>query len=109
MSSVYVTSATPKNDFILTAEMFTERRIEYDVPDILYSFNAGHFGRVTVLDRMTGYGYRDTESALRTFNGYSDARYGEFYLTSGEFDIRDGLPMRFSLISQMLKETANNR
>jgi hypothetical protein len=38
-------------------------------------------GSLTVLDRMTGFGYRDTETAFREPNG-------PFWLASGDQDIR---------------------
>ena len=39
-------------------------------------------GRITVLDRMTGFGYRDIET------GYKD-KDRLFWLASGNFDIRE--------------------
>jgi hypothetical protein len=40
---------------------------------------------VTVMDRMTGFGYRDVETGLRCLGT------GRFWLASGRFDIRDHL------------------
>lgn len=41
-----------------------------------------NLGTLTVLDRMTGFGYRDTET------GYRDAD-GKFWLASGGYDVRN--------------------
>ncbi len=92
MSSVYVTCCTPKSKPVLTADMFTEywRYPDdgwHDEPDIGYSFNAGHHGVITVLNRMTGFGYRDVETGFR--DSYA-MNYGKnFWLASGLMDIRD--------------------
>lgn len=40
-----------------------------------------NLGSITVLDRMTGFGWRDVES------GYRD-KEGKFWLASGNFDVR---------------------
>ena len=45
--------------------------------DILFAAKTD-LGRITVLDRMTGYGHRDTET------GFKDAD-GKFWLASGQF------------------------
>ena len=54
-----------------------------DLDNILYKYNFNG-QRITVLDRLTGYGYgvRDIET------GYRDEE-GNFWLASGGFDIRD--------------------
>lgn len=67
MSSVYVTCCTPKSKPLVTADMFRHKELTYgDDTDHLYSFNAGHHGRITVLDRVTGFtgSPRDIESAF---------------------------------------------
>lgn len=48
--------------------------------DTLFSCKAA-WGRITVLNRMTGFGYRDTETS------YTDPE-DHFWLASGDFDIR---------------------
>ena len=49
--------------------------------DKLYKAESA-LGIFTVLDRMTGYGYQDVETAWR------DSPDGTFYLASGNVDIR---------------------
>lgn len=48
--------------------------------DTLYAAK-GEWGKFTVMDRMTGFGWRDVET------GYHD-NDGKFWLASGNFDIR---------------------
>lgn len=50
--------------------------------DTLHAASLEDGGRITVLDRMTGFGYRDIET------GYRDPA-GKFWLASGRNDIRD--------------------
>lgn len=45
-----------------------------------YAFHT-NLGSLTVVDRMTGYGWRDTESGYRDSNG-------EFWLATGHCDVR---------------------
>lgn len=52
-----------------------------DGEDYLFGYNFDD-QRITVLDRMTGFGYRDTET------GYRDEE-GKFWLASGGYDVRD--------------------
>lgn len=67
--------------------------------DILRAF---HFdlGRITVLDRMTGFGYRETETA---FTPKSSAL---FYLAQG-FDIREYPEMSLVDAVELIKEKAS--
>jgi hypothetical protein len=67
--------------------------------DILFAAKTD-LGGITVLDRMTGYGHRDTET------GFKDAD-GEFWLASGQFDIRayPELPVEDAIT--LIKERAN--
>lgn len=71
-------------------------------PDIQFAFHC-NLGSITVLDRMTGYGFgiRDTET------GYRDPD-GKFWLASGMFDIRDHMPMQFADAVKLIKQNANN-
>lgn len=55
---------------------------ESDLEDTLHTSWVRGEGRLTVLDRMTGFGYRDIET------GFCDIE-GKFWLASGGFDIRD--------------------
>lgn len=59
---------------------------------------------LTVLDRMTGFGYRDIETGLRCHGT------GRFWLASGHFDIRDYLHRLNSEdeVIQLVKKRANN-
>lgn len=52
-----------------------------DGEDTIFTAYIDGVGRITVLDRMTGFGYRDIES------GFKDLE-GKFWLASGGFDIR---------------------
>ncbi|WP_353189127.1 hypothetical protein [Pseudomonas sp.] len=49
--------------------------------DTLYTHYQPSGGRISVLDRMTGYGYRDIETGYRCPSG-------QFWLASGGYDIR---------------------
>lgn len=99
MSSVYVTSATPK-----VVPLVFESDFKYidlrPAPTIfddiyrsersyLYACDFGHFGRLTVLDRMTGFGYRDIESGYRAADMPWEC---DFWLASGMIDIRNKIP-----------------
>lgn len=60
-------------------------------------------GRITVLNRLTGWGdgdIRDTET------GFQDAR-GEFWLASGGFDIRDFPELTVEEAVAFIKSNAN--
>ena len=60
-------------------------KFEYEeYSDVLYSHSLMNSGRVTVLDRMTGFGYRDIETGYRS-------PCGGFWLASGGYDVRDHL------------------
>ncbi len=61
------------------------------------------FGRITVLDRLTGYGdgdIRDIET------GYKN-KSGEFWLASGDFDIRRFGELTIEDAVLKIKENAN--
>ena len=57
-------------------------------------------GRISVLDRMTGYGYRDIET------GFTDAD-GKFWLASGQFDIREYPELPIEDAIALIKQRAN--
>lgn len=104
MSSVYLnrigckTKAIPivrREDF--KQREYTQQEIEFREKwgntDNLFIADFGHWGRLTVLDRETGYsstyGFgraRDTETGYRDFFLPSTC---DFWLASGDFDIRD--------------------
>lgn len=55
---------------------------------------------ITVLDRMTGFGYRDIETGYRDPEDY-------FWLASGNFDIREFKDVTFKEAIELIKEKAN--
>lgn len=80
-------------------------RTEYcDGEDICYRAHLPSGYSLTVLDRMTGFGYRDVETGLRCHGT------GRFWLASGHRDIRDELHKMESEddIVQWVKDRANN-
>jgi hypothetical protein len=69
--------------------MFSRSEMHFDdrdAPDVLHAFHLMDGGRITVLDRMTGYGngVRDVETGYR-------ASCGRWFLASGGYDIRQHL------------------
>ncbi|MDA5482155.1 hypothetical protein PGS49_16030 [Yersinia intermedia] len=115
MSSVYVTNCTPKSKPIIRADMF--RTVEqrpfdsWSEPDILFIFNAGHYGRITILNRMTGYGYRDTETGFCEWSSPHRFTHRDFWLASNGFDIRETInfndEMLWDSIVRFIKLNAN--
>ena len=57
--------------------------------------------RITVLDRMTGFGHRDVETGYRSNDG-------RFWLASGYFDIRDFDNLTINEAITKIKANANN-
>jgi hypothetical protein len=70
--------------------------------DHLFSANIDGVGRLTVLDRLTGYGWsvRDTET------GFCDTG-GKFWLASGMFDIRNYPDLTIEEAVTKVKQWAN--
>lgn len=60
-----------------------------------------NLGRITVLNRMTGFGYRDTETGYR-------APDGKFWLASGHCDVRTSGVTTLGEAIAWIKERANN-
>ena len=60
-----------------------------------------NLGSLTVLDRMTGFGYRDVET------GYRDPE-GKFWLAYGGYDVRDSGVATLGEAIQWVKSRANN-
>ncbi|QEG09460.1 hypothetical protein CPT_MyoSmar_011 [Serratia phage MyoSmar] len=91
MSSVYCqSSCTSKSKPVLYPNSFKRDESAYvDERCTLFAYDAGHHGRMTVLDRPTGYGYgiRDVETGYR--ETYSHWRHDSlnFWLASGGRDI----------------------
>jgi len=59
-----------------------------------------NLGSLTVLNRMTGYGYRDTESGFRD-------PMGNFWLASGGYDVRESGCKTIVQAIQWVQEKAN--
>lgn len=74
---------------------------EMDGEDTLYTAWVRGEGRLTVLDRMTGFGYRDVET------GFCDLE-GRFWLASGGWDIRDHPEKSTQNAIDWVKSHANN-
>lgn len=91
MSSVYCqSSCTSKSKPVLHCNSFKRDESAYvDDRCTLFAYDAGHHGRMTVLDRPTGFsfGIRDTETGFR--DTYSPWRHQihNFWLASGDCDI----------------------
>lgn len=68
--------------------------------DILYIAHT-ELGRFTILDRITGYGYRDIET------GYKDEN-DLFWLVSGNFDIREFPDLKLDDAIYEIKMNSNN-
>ena len=70
--------------------------------DTLYACNLEDGGRITVLDRMTGYGngIRDVESGYRN-------KDGKFWLASGGFDVRSNADFTATQAIEWIKKNAN--
>ncbi len=71
----------------------------YSVRDYQWAFHS-NLGSITVLDRMTGFGWRDTET------GYRDPE-GKFWLASGDQDVRLGGSSTVGEAIQWVKARAN--
>ena len=69
----------------------------------LYSVNIDGYGKITVLDRLTGWGdgtIRDIET------GFKDEA-GKFWLASGCFDIRNHPELSIEDAVTLIKDNAN--
>ena len=76
--------------------------VDQNNTDTLYSATLPNIGRISVLDRLTGFmdGRRDIET------GFRDKR-GEFWLASGNFDIRNHGELTITMAIQLIKASAN--
>ena len=88
-----VTWDTPMADFDF-------HRIQCYEDDVQYVLHT-NLGSLTVLNRMTGFGYRDVET------GYRDHE-GKFWLASGGYDVRHCGAVTFGEAVKWVKENANN-
>lgn len=100
MSSVYITSSTPKSKPVVFPGDFKVYQVweegEYD-EQTSWALDAGHHGRISIVDRRTGFGHRDIETGFRdtwAMNARGKGNYGKnFWLASGQFDIRHYVPV----------------
>jgi hypothetical protein len=76
------------------------KEISMSSPDNSQFAHHGKFGSITVLDRMTGFGWRDIETGFRD-------PVGNFWLASGGFCIRDFPELTVSEAIAKIKENAN--
>jgi hypothetical protein len=75
----------------------------WEKPDILYTSNVfDGIHRFSVLDRMTGCGFRDTETALRSLDGSA------FWLRMGSFDVRNYPELSIDDAIVLLKSDASD-
>lgn len=83
----------------------TRNTFESDILHAATVFVKTNYGvkitRITVLDRLTGFGWRDVET------GYRDVD-GRFWLVSGDFDIRDYPDIDVNDAIRKIKQEANN-
>lgn len=61
-----------------------------------------NLGSITVLDRLTGFGWRDTETGFRAKD-----KGGSFWLASGHIDVRDSGAKTFGEAIEFIKANAN--
>lgn len=85
----------------------------YTVPPSTYDLEMGarhrdfqhalhtNLGSLTVLDRMTGFGWRDIETGYRDMDG-------KFWLASGGYDVRESGATTFGEAVEWVKQRANN-
>ena len=59
-----------------------------------------NLGSITILDRLTGFGWRDVETGFRDTDN-------NFWLASGLFDIRDRKPKTIGEAIALIKHNAN--
>ena len=74
-----------------------QNEIEDDVQYALHT----NLGSLTVLDRITGFGYRDTETGFRDMDG-------KFWLASGDYDVRKSGAGTIQDAINWVKNRANN-
>lgn len=87
---------------MINGDLFKLVDLPNDNDDKLWVYHTD-LGRITVLDRMTGYGYgvRDVESGFK-------APDGKFWLASGDFDIREQGCKTVEEAIECIKRNANN-
>lgn len=68
--------------------------------DVMWGIRLSDGSQITVLDRMTGFGWRDVET------GYK-APDGRFWLASGNFDIRTFVGRSYRALIGYIKANSN--
>jgi len=95
-----VTLESPfSTDLFHEVTMRNDQHFSYD-DQYQWAFHS-ELGALTVLDRRTGYGWRDTET------GYRDPE-GKFWLASGMLDVRKAECTTVGEAIAWVKENANN-
>lgn len=87
---------TPETPFTDLEFYKRPEQLEDDIQYVLFT----NLGNLTVLDRMTGFGYRDTET------GYRDME-GKFWLASGMQDVRKSNATTMQEAIDWVKKNAN--
>jgi len=98
----------------ITSESMFNADLFHEVPPSKYEIegfyhyerdiqNAFHseLGSLTVLDRMTGFGWRDIETGYRSPEG-------KFWLASGNYDVRNSKAKTVGEAIEWVKQRANN-
>lgn len=90
-----------KGDDLFDVELFqyipeTSDHFKEDFQVVFHS----NLGSLTVLNRLTGFGYRDTETGYRAPNG-------DFWLASGGFDVRGSWAKTIQQAIDWVKSNAN--
>ena len=91
-----------KEDSEFSENLFYDVDMSSD-EDTQKAFHSNEFGSITILDRMTGFGYgiRDVETGYRDLNG-------EFWLASCNFNILKQDVKTVGQAIKLIKENANN-
>jgi hypothetical protein len=112
---IYVTNNSTKSKPVISVDdfkiVFIRDKGRYD-EEVMYAFDAGHLGRITILSRMTGFGWRDVETGFRdtyAMNAKGKENYGKnFWLASGNFDVRDYIQEGGSSWDDLVELIKNN-
>ena len=87
-------------DSSFSADMFYEVDMSRREDDQQFALHTD-LGSLTVLDRMTGFGWRDIETGYR-------AKDGKFWLASGGYDVRESGAETLGAAIEWVKQNANN-
>ena len=78
----------------------TFKEVPMGDPEAVQIAHHAEWGSITVLDRMTGFGWRDVETGFRDPDGL-------FWLASGNFNITDFPDLSISEAILTIKQNAN--